>query len=168
MNRLNQEVRPVDTLFPLLVAVVVGSCATHTPPLAVAIHSLKDTVVFQRDPGATSFNVTAVVQNRDSRPVYVVGCGPSAQRDIGGTWTTVFIPACIQGSSWMVPSGDSVMIPVILYGFTTANMLPRLDSRAGPGRYRLLFSVAPTAPSLGPTSPSSVQQVASSPFILRD
>jgi hypothetical protein len=68
----------------------------------------------------------------------------------------------------MVPSGDSVMIPVILYGFTTANMLPKLDPRAGPGVYRLLFSVAPTDPSLGPTSPSSVQQAASSPFILRD
>lgn len=146
----------------------IGGCATHTPSLAVAIRPLQDTVALQRNREATSFSVTAVVRNRDARVVYVSGCGPAAQREIDGTWTIVFSPVCVGPSSWTVTPGDSVIIPVTLYGFTTPKTLPRLDPRAGPGRYRLLFSIGLDDPFLSPTSPPYAEQVVSSTFILRD
>jgi hypothetical protein len=149
-------------------AFAIGGCATHRVPLAVEVRALQDTVAFQRNLEATFFSVTAVVQNRDARAVYVSGCGPAAQREIDGTWTTVFSPVCVGSSAWIVMPGDSVNIPVTLYGFTSANMLPKLDPRADSGRYRLVFFIGPTDPAVGATSPPSTQQVTSSPFILRD
>lgn len=156
------------TSLALFVAAGAGGCATHRAPLLVAIRVFEDTVAFRQNSEETSLHVTAIVRNRDSRPVYVVGCFPSAERDIDGTWTTVFIPTCMGQSSWLVGSGDSTMIPITLYGFKTPNMMPKLDPRASPGRYRLIFPVGPTDPFMGPIPPSLIQLTASSPFIVRD
>lgn len=158
-------------VLPTLVALLVGAwadgCASSQVPLSVSIRVVEDTVLLRRNADGAFFNAQALVKNWGSLPVYLFGCGPSAERDIDGAWTTVFSPACIQGTTWKVTPGDSTVFPVYLYGFTTLHMLPRLDPRAEPGRYRLVFRVTTTDPSTGVTPPpSSVQRTASLPFIL--
>jgi hypothetical protein len=114
-----------------------------------------------------SFSVPVVISNNDSRALYVGGCGPSAERDIGGQWTTVFSPACIGDQVWKVDAGDSIVIPVTLYGYTADAMLPRVDvDKAQAGVYRLIFYVDTQDPTGTSTSPSQTQKVASEPFNL--
>lgn len=157
-------------LFALLVAMWAAACASSQSPLAIRIRVVEDTVLLQRNAEGASFDARAVVNNRGSIPLYLVGCGPSAERDINGAWTAVFNPVCLDGgTSWMAAPRDSTVVPVTLYGFTSENHLPRLDPLAEPGRYRLVFYVATRRdPSTGLTSPSSAQRIASSPFVLRD
>ncbi len=152
-------------LFGLLAAVFAGGC--RSAPLRLTVRTLEDTVMLQRNPMVASFTVTAIARNEDSRPLLVAMCGTQAQRDIDGTWTTLFTPACASQGLNEVAPGDSVVVPVPVYGYSRAlNRYPVLDPRMGPGRYRVVFGVF-----LGdPQSPRRLivgQAQASTPFIVK-
>jgi hypothetical protein len=148
-----------------LSAVGCGSASTVLPP-HVAIRTVEDTVVLQRSAQGVAFRVTAIVRNEDSRLIQVAMCGMAAQREIEGVWTTVFTPFCASSAVTSLASGDSVVVPVGVFGYTTPNDLPKLDPRMGPGRYRLLFGVGSSDP-LGPTGSLVGQVQASTSFIVK-
>jgi hypothetical protein len=152
-------------LIGLLAAVSGDGC--RSGPLHLTVRTVEDTVVLQRHADATSFTVTAIARNEDSRPLLVAMCGMEAQRDIDGTWTTLFTPACASQGLNEVGAGDSVVVPVPVYGYSRAlNRYPVLDPRMGPGRYRVVFGVF-----LGdPQSPRRLivgQAQPSTPFIVK-
>jgi hypothetical protein len=157
-------------VYPILLGLLAGggaSCASSFARLPVKIRLLEDTVHLRRYPEGMSFEARAIVANRGSRTLYVVGCGPSAERDINGTWTPVFTPTCIHEMLQLAEANDSIIIPVKLFGFTASKKLPRLDRHAEPGRYRIIFYVTATPPS--PSRPaSSVRPIASMPFVLQN
>lgn len=153
----------LTTTFALVGPLFMG-CASSSRPLSVAIQPLKDSVPLVRNPEAASFQISVVVRNNESRPIYLVGCGPSAEREIGGSWTTVFNPSCLTPNTKTVSANDSVEIPVLLYGYTNGG--PTLDPRALPGRYRLIFYVQVQDPSSGALSPFGGEKIPSTPFVL--
>jgi hypothetical protein len=116
---------------------------------------------------AASFTVTAIARNDDSRPLLVAMCGTAAQREIDGTWTTLFTPACTSQGLTEVASGDSVVVRVPVTGHSPAlNTYPVLDPRMGPGRYRLVFGVFLGNPQ-NPKRLSAGQPQPSVPFIVK-
>ncbi len=145
-----------------------NSCAHRDQLLSLSIRVDADTIRLKRFPEGAALEARALVHNNESRPVYLVGCWPSAERDINGAWTQVFSPVCIDAVTRTLAPGDSTLIPIALYGFTATNMLPRLDPRAEPGRYRLVFWVTTAAPdpSTNLTSPGSTRRIESAPFIV--
>jgi hypothetical protein len=146
------------------------SCAGRQTPASLGIRLDADTVRLRRFPEGVALEARALVKNEESRAAYIVGCWPGAEREINGTWIEVFSPTCINGATVALSPGDSKLIPIALYGFTAPNMLPRLDPRAVPGRYRLVFWVTTEAPgpATGLTSPASSRRIESEPFIVRD
>ena len=154
----------VCCLLPFL-SIFAGACATDSKslPLNVAVRTAEDTVILQRTQSATFFDVTAIARNDDSREIKVATCGAEVQRDIDGTWTTVFSPVCISAGITALGPGDSLLIPTHAAGYTTA--YPPLDPRMVPGRYRLLLGVF-----FGDSQPTSnwvSQARASTPFIVK-
>jgi hypothetical protein len=149
----------------LIAAVVLEGC--RVIPIRVTIRPLEDSVVLRRNPEGASFGVTAILRNEDSRTVHVERCGAEAQRQVNGTWRTVFIPSCLSGGTSRLLAGDSLVIPVDVYGFTAPNMHPRLDPRLGAGQYRIIFGVGIEDFPSG-ASTSSIRRIASAPFFVRD
>jgi hypothetical protein len=140
-------------LLGLLAGIVTAACGLpNRKPLNVAVRTLEDTVTFFQSPQQSSFAVTAIARNHDSRPLYIALCGMTAQRDIGGTWTTVFTPACMSNGLTPLAPGDSVVVPVSVFGYSGLNRMPRLDPRMVPGRYRVLFGVFSGDPEREPHS----------------
>jgi hypothetical protein len=125
-------------------------------------------VVLHRDPGRTAFKVTAILRNKASRSLIVEMCGTGAERQIDGNWVTVFTPFCASNGLRRLQAGDSVVIPVEVFGYTARNMGPRLDPRMGPGRYRLGFGIGFDDAVEWDRVPPSMRAVASPPFIVRD
>jgi len=115
---------------------------------------------------ATGFEVTAVVRNDDSRVVHVALCNFGAERDIDGTWTTLFTPVCFSPGFRSVARGDSVVIPVRVTGYTDARTYPPLDPRMVPDSYRVSFGVG-LAPRPGATNLSHVTTKSSLPFTVK-
>ena len=148
-----------------LVAVACGSSSNLTP-LNLRITTLEDTVVMQRKPAGAYFNVTAIVRNDDRRSLAVETCLTPAQREINGVWTTVFTPNCLSGGSTPLAPGDSVVLPVRVFGYTIPNTFPPLDPRMEPGRYRLLFGVRPGDSTI-PTDSTRGEVKPSAHFIVK-
>jgi len=72
-------------LLGLLAGILAAGCGiSNGRPLNVVVRTIEDTVTFFQSPEQSSFTVTAVARNKDSRPLYVALCGMQAQRDIGG------------------------------------------------------------------------------------
>lgn len=156
------------TLLAFLPIASADACAARHRPLSVRIRVVGDTISLRQFAEGVSLDAKALVENQESHSVYIVGCWPSAERDIGGAWTQVFAPVCVDGRTHEIAAAASAVIPITLYGFTATNMLPRLDPRAEPGKYRLIFSVtaATPDPSTGLTSPRSATRVTSVPFMV--
>lgn len=155
----------------LLICATIGAiaCASGTPPLLVAIRTSPDSVRLSINPEGASFSLSAIVRNDNVRPVYITGCNPAAERDINGVWKTVFSPACLADQHWQIPAGDTLVIPVLLYGYTADGMFPQLDVPATSGTYRLVFSVSlgdARSDGTALTSPGPPRRVVSSPFVL--
>jgi hypothetical protein len=72
--------------------------------------------MLQRQSDKTSFKVTVVSRNFDSRPLQVLHCGTEAQRQIEGQWVTVFVPVCALDAPSRLAPGDSIVIPVEVFG----------------------------------------------------
>jgi hypothetical protein len=155
------------TLLGILLGFLTASCTRTPHPILVAIRSVEDSVVLQQSAEKTSFTVTAIVRNMDARPVHVLQCGTEAQRQIDRAWVTVFVPVCALAGSSMVAPGDSLVLPVEVFGFSASNAAPHLDPRMTAGRYRLRFGIVADEPS-GPQRASPVRPVASLPFTVID
>jgi len=97
-------------------------------------------VTFYQSPKGASFAVTTTVQNEDQEIIFVALCGMEAQRDIEGTWTTVFTPFRTSNCLRRLAPGDSIVVPVSIAAYTD-HTFPQLDSRMKRGRYRILFGV---------------------------
>jgi hypothetical protein len=152
-------------LVGLLAAVFAGGC--RSAPLRLTVRTVEDTVMLRRYPMATTFTVTVIARNDDSRPLWVAYCPTPAQRDIDGTWTTVFTPNCISQGLTLIAPGDSVVVPVPVTGYSPAlNTYPVLDPRMGPGRYRVVFGVFLGDPQ-NPRGLTVGQSHASTPFIVK-
>jgi hypothetical protein len=148
----------------VIVAAICMGCASSNQSLSVAIRASRDSVPLVTNTQGVSFSVPAIVRNNEARAVFVTGCGPAAEREIDGKWVVVFSPVCMQGLAVQVSAGDSAVIPVTLYGYSAAGLLPRLDPRAQPGNYRLIFDVSTM--DNGSTSPAGSQRIASAPFFI--
>jgi hypothetical protein len=143
-----------------------GSSSQSSPPLQIAVRTVEDTAVLQRTAEETAFTVTAIVRNDDTRLAQVALCGMQAQRDINSVWTTVFTPWCSSSALRSLASGDSIIVPVDVFGYTLPNRIPALDPRMVPGRYRLLFGVGLGDPG-APTGSSGGQVQPSTPFTVK-
>jgi len=154
--------------FTLVAGLFSTGCGLNpfSSPLRLAVRTAEDTVSMRQAVDAIGFNVTAIVRNDDSRVVHVALCNFEAQRDIDGTWTTVFMPACFSAGFRPLAPGDSVVIPVRVVGYTNSHTYPTLDPRMVPGRYRLLFGVAlGDEPMM--VGAESTQSQPSTPFIVK-
>jgi hypothetical protein len=153
----------------LLVIVSVACASSSQPPLLVDITTVGDTVALQHSLDDTFFHITAVVHNRDSRPIALVGCfgSPDAERETNGKWTIVFSPGCIADYFRPIAAGDSAVFPLTIWGYTGKGHYPELVSPAVPGNYRLVFSVAITQSPVPPTSAPASQKVRSAVFVLQ-
>ena len=147
---------------------VSAACASSADRVAVSITTVQDTVSLVRNPDAAFFRISALMRNTKGNALVISGCAPSAQREIDSQWVTVFLPFCFGSDQLILMPGDSVVIPVFIYGYTAANTGPHLDPRMIAGRYRLLFGVSPWNQSGTVTGPARSEQVASSPFFVKE
>lgn len=150
----------------MLTSAACPSCSgSRSGTLRVTARTVEDTVMLQQTPTATYFDVTGIVRNDDSREIRVASsCTPEAERDIDGTWTMVFTPACpaLDISTPLLP-GDSLVVRAHVAGYTDA--FPQLDPRMTAGRYRLVFGVF-ASDSQNPTATVAQRQV-STPFTVK-
>src|ERR1700680_3107690 len=140
MNHFTTRCRVLLLLLILTGAACSSGSGTISAPLRVTARTVEDTVVLKQTPTATYFDVTGIVRNDDSREIKVAAsCTPEAERDIDGTWTVVFTPACPDNVLNPLLPGDSLVIPAHVAGYT--NAFPQLDPRMTAGRYSLVFGV---------------------------
>lgn len=135
------------------------ACATSQMRPAVNIRVASDTVHLRKFDQGASLDINAFIENQESRPIYLVGCWPGAEREIRDAWAEVFSPVCLQSRTQEIAPGGSNTISVHLYGYTAAQLLPRLDPRAQAGLYRLIFWLTTDPPNArnGVTSPKTVR-----------
>lgn len=125
-----------------LVTVFMFGCFNRAVTAPLNIRTAEDTVILMRNASGATFNVTAVVRNDSSRPLYWIECGTEPQRQIEGRWYTVWSSVCL--TSWpptVIPPGDSASFPLRASAFKSPTSFPRLDPRLVAGRYRLLLAV---------------------------
>jgi hypothetical protein len=155
-----------------LISVTVASsvsCSLGSDRVLLTITTVEDTVQLVRNSEAAVFHVSAIMRNRDTRRVGGSDCGPSAQREIDGAWVTVYTPYCLGGSSgWALLPGDSLVMPVTVYGYTLPNTGPPLDPRMVSGRYRLLFGVSAAGQGGLMSGSTPVDRAASTPFFVKE
>lgn len=153
----------------LLYSVASGSvgCAATTALNSFTIRIVEDTVRLTRSPQGASFHVTAVIRNDADRLLYWSLCAPYAQREISGSWQTVWVPVCLEaGTAPSIAPGDSATVPVRASAFTSPTTFPRLDPRMSAGQYRLVFDVGFDINSSGAVTSLPVERRASSTFVV--
>jgi hypothetical protein len=144
------------------------ACARHhiekelTPPVISFVH---DSVPLERTADLTRFTVSVIIRNDGASPIDVGGCGPEAQRQIGGRWQTVWTPVCISPQWVHIAPGDSFTFPLTVAGFTRQGFHPPLDPRMTAGTYRLGFGVSRTDRS-NPAATTRSEFVGSPPFVV--
>jgi hypothetical protein len=149
-----------------MLLVLAGACARIPEAVAARIRIAEDSTVLVLTPESGSFRVTAAVTNEGSRTIYLGGCGPQAQRQIGTEWQTVWTGMCVAAPGMTaIEPGDSLKFPVVIAGSRLPNRVPSFDSRITSGTYRLLFGLAG---AVGGTEPVAVKWYPSTSFILVD
>jgi hypothetical protein len=144
---------PVQLFAGVSIAILVSACAANrvnTDLRGAVVRVEPDSVLLEQSPDMTRFKVSVIIRNDRSTPLYFGGCGPVAEEEINGKWETVWSPVCISPQGGLVNPGDSVTFPFAADRFAQ-DVYPRLDPRAGPGRYRLLFG----ATYQGPPTPGN-------------
>jgi hypothetical protein len=147
-------------------ALVVASCARNPANRELAttiVRFVQDSVPLQRTADMTKFTVSVIIRNDGHGPVVFGGCGPEAQRNIGGEWQTVWTPICGSPQHASIAPGDSLILPITVAGFTVAGLEPPLDPRMLPGTYRLRFGIAYPDTS-NPTSSNELEALNSPSF----
>ena len=143
------------------------SCATSTGLNSFTIRIVEDTVRLARSPQGASFDVTAVIRNDAARPLYWSSCAPYAQRQISGSWQTVWVPVCLEGGpASSIAPGEAATVPVRASAFTSPTTFPRLDPRMSAGQYRLVFDVGFDINSSGAVTSLPLERRASSTFVV--
>jgi len=163
MNHVRDRPRVLLFLLMLTGAACSSGSGSRSAPLRVTARTVEDTVMLKQTPTATYFDVTGIVRNDDSREIKVASCAPEAERDVDGTWTVVFTPACPDNVLNPLLPGDSLVVRAHVAGYT--NAVPQLDPRMTAGRYRLVFGVF-AIDSQNPTASVAQRQV-SSPFTVK-
>jgi hypothetical protein len=133
----------------IAIALLLCACARNrisTNVRGVVVRVQPDSVPMVRTPDITKFTVRVIIRNNRSTPVYYAGCSPDAQEEINGKWETVWSPICGSTLSGSIAAGASLAFPFTAAGFPHGNMYPRLDPRAGPGKYRLRLGYAYSEP----------------------
>ena len=139
----------------LSLAGMITACATsgsHSDLRGAVVRVVPDSVALEQTPELTRISVNVIVRNDRATTLYFGGCGPELQEEIDGQWQTVWSPVCISPISGSLAAGDSVTFPFAAARLTQQNVYPRLDERAGAGRYRLQYG----ATYDGPTDPNIV------------
>jgi hypothetical protein len=133
-----------------VVASIVAACATsgtHSDLRGAVIRIEPDSVALEQTAELTRIRVNVIVRNDRSTTLYFGGCGPELQEEINGQWQTVWSPVCFSPMSTAVAPGDSVTLPFGAARTAQTNILPRLDDRAGAGRYRLRYGATYDGPT---------------------
>ena len=133
----------------IAVALLLCSCARNrieTSVRGVVVRIEPDSVPMVRTPDITKFTVKVIIRNDRSKPLYYAGCWPDAQEEINGKWETVWSPVCGSTLRGSIAPRDSLAFPFTAAAFPPDNSYPRLDPRAGPGRYRLRLGFAYSEP----------------------
>ena len=122
---------------------IVAACAGRQPWKQITFGVLEDTVIMRRTAEGASFRVSGVVKNNSSEPAYLGGsCAPDAQREIDHVWQTIWYPVCVDSSGTRkILPGDSVLLPILIYGSSKPHEEPHLDPRMQPGRYRVRVGI---------------------------
>ena len=131
-------------------ALTVAACASsrvHRDLTGAVVRIVPDSVALEQTPELTRIRVNVIVRNNRATPLYFGGCGPQLQEEIDGQWQTVWSPVCISAMSGLVAPGDSVTFPFSAARLTQQNVYPRLDDRAGAGRYRLQYGATYDGPT---------------------
>jgi hypothetical protein len=139
---------------------LVASCARNSTESEVektTVRFVQDSVPLVVMPNVTSFQVTVVITNGGAQKVEFGGCGPAAQRSVGGQWQTVWTPTCLTPQSASIAPGDSLTLPIGVAGPTQ----PSSDLVSG--TYRLSFGVW-YSDSVNPTAPVQLEALNSPPF----
>lgn len=113
---------------------------TGTEPVAARI--VEDTAKLSSTSNGIAFRVTAVIRNSSDRTVFKGGrCEPDAQLQVGDKWESVFSPICAGPSPVQrIEPGDSLVVPVVIYGFTSTGMEPYFDRQKAHGTFRIVFA----------------------------
>ncbi|HJP59498.1 MAG TPA: hypothetical protein VJ865_05850 [Gemmatimonadaceae bacterium] len=128
-----------------------------------AVRIQPDSVALEQTPDLTRISVNVIIRNDRATALYFGGCWPELQEEINGQWQTVWSPVCISPMSTSVAPGDSVTFPFAAARLAQQNVYPRLDERAGAGRYRLRYGATYDGPPnygvvySGPTQPPVVK-----------
>lgn len=142
-------------LFEAISCVALASCASgsefptraldlRSPDEPVAARIVEDTVQLSRTSDGIAFKVTAIIYNRSDRPVFKGGrCEPDAQVQVAEGWESVTSPICLGGAAVKrIQPADSLVVPVVIYGFTRVGMEPYFDPRKAHGIFRIVFAVS--------------------------
>ena len=110
----------------------------------VTARIVEDTVRLSTTSNGIAFRATAIIKNRSDRPLFKGGrCEPDAQLQVGQSWESVVSPICVGPAAVQrIHAGDSLVVPVVVYGFTAAGMEPQFDRRKARGTYRIVFAVS--------------------------
>ncbi len=155
------------TLMAATVALMGNACVSRQPWNKVSLRIVDQPVVLRRTAEGSGFNVSAFLVNHSSKPIVRGGaCAPDLQRELGGSWQTVWSPICIGsgGLQWLGP-GDSVLIKTSVFGYSIRRE-PRLDQRMTTGRYRIRIGVG--LPPNSHDSRPKLRVYPSIPFTVRD
>jgi hypothetical protein len=161
----------IGALISGLIAVSLLGCTPTVAPdwvPAISITTVQDTVSFIRAPAATWFDINVTIKNTGTDILRIESCGPDAQRDIAGSWTTVssLICAAVLSSGGMAP-GASATYSVRIFGATAPNMEPKLDPNMTAGRYRLIYRIGRLADQKS-FDPSASADAVSNQFTVKD
>jgi hypothetical protein len=133
----------------IVLAFLLCACARNrinTNVRGVVVRVEPDSVPMIHSPDITKFTVRVIIRNDRSTPLYYAGCWPDAQEEINGKWETVWSPVCMSALSGSIAARDSLAFPFTAAAFPHDNIEPRLDPRAGPGKYRLRLGFAYSEP----------------------
>jgi hypothetical protein len=150
-------------------ATLILGCFNRVVTAPLNIRTAEDTVMLIRNRSGAAFNVTVVVKNGSSDPLYLNECGTEAQREIEGRWYTVWSPVCLtSGPLTIIQSGDSVAYPLHASASASPTSFPRLDSRLTAGRYRLLLAVGFYKFPTESPQPLPAENRVSSTFVMKE
>jgi hypothetical protein len=129
---------PFSCIAALAIAVVYTACAASQPWDRVSLTVTNEPVFLRYVPEGVGFDVTAMLVNNSSTPLIIGGsCVPDVQRNLEGSWQTVWFPICIGSAAQRpVAPGDSARVEAHVFGYTIARE-PKLDPRMKAGIYRL-------------------------------
>jgi hypothetical protein len=136
--------------------------------------TVADSVVkFTRKPTFVWVDVVATITNHSDRRLYGDYCYVEAQREIEGTWVTVWNETCLVQHLTSIAPGDSVVRTIRIKGSVAADDPLKADPRLSAGTYRLTFPLSYNTASRSPVEPWLDELPAESarstpPFEIRD